>query len=915
MRFVVPLLLAVIASPASAADLYPYREQTLSNGLKVLTLEDFSAPVVAVHLWYHVGSKDEMPGRQGFAHMFEHMMFRGTDRLGPEDHFKYIRRVGGSCNAYTAFDQTVYVQELPANQLEMVLWLEAERMGFLKVDQTGYDTERKVVEEERRLGLNRPYGSIPEKALAELFPGRAYAWSPIGNIAHLRAAPVSDLRSFWQRYYVPNNATLVIVGAVKNDDAQKLAQKYFGWMPKDADPPRVSKSSWEPFTARTITLKDDSAPAPAVALAWRGVPAGHSDAIPLELLTTILGGGESSRAYRDIVADRQLAVVAIATSLSLELDGLVAAGAVLMPFSNNGPKVFDALTRHVEALRNEPVTEKELLKAKNQMLMQIASEMRTAASRARALGQAAVLEGDAARVNSKLDRVRAVTAADLQRVAKKYMAPENAVRGTIEQNLLGSVLGKKPSAEETAPITAKPETQAPAKVKAGLNRPSEFPASPPAASVLELVTPVFEKFELPNGLRVIVVPRKGVPSVTSELSLLAGAWSEPKPGTASLTMSMLTKGTAKHGEKELADELETYAIRLGGSADSDFCQVTANCLTEHWPRTMELLAEAVRTPTFPDGEFAKLKKQTLTSLAISLNDPASKAERELLKQLYGTHPYGRTVTGLPEDVKAVTVDDMKGWWKSAARPEQAVLLLAGDVDVARAKDMAQKVFGDWKGEGAAPVAKLPEPPAATATHIVLVDQPGAIQSQIRIAQRGPKRNHPDYAVYRVISDYFGGSFSSRLNEVIRVQKGLTYGARGGFAPDRFDGKFTVSTFSKTESTAAAVAAAVHEIERVRTEGPNERELADTKANFTGKVNLARETPQQVAEELWRAALYGLPDDHVVRTLARVSKVGPEECASMAREVVDPTKLIIVVVGNAEKIKADLEKIAPVTVAK
>ena len=239
-------LLAIALTPVAYAsgspktEPFPYKEIVLDNGLRVLSLEDPGSGVVAVQPWYHVGAKDEQVGRQGFAHMFEHMMFRGTDRLGPEDHFKHIRRTGGDCNAYTAFDQTVYIQELPANQLELALWLEAERMGFLRVDQTGYDTERKVVEEERRLGLNKPYGSVVEKLLAELFPGQTYGWSPIGNIAHLRAAAVGELRDFWQRYYVPNNATLVISGGIKHEDAQRLAKKYFGWMPREADPPRVA---------------------------------------------------------------------------------------------------------------------------------------------------------------------------------------------------------------------------------------------------------------------------------------------------------------------------------------------------------------------------------------------------------------------------------------------------------------------------------------------------------------------------------------------------------------------------------------------------------------------------------------------------------------------------------------------------
>jgi zinc protease len=890
-----------------------YRETRLPNGMRVITVEQPGAPVVAVHLWYHVGAKDEQPGRQGFAHMFEHMMFRGTDRLGPEDHFKHIRRTGGECNAYTAFDQTVYVQELPAEQLELALWLESERMGFLRIDQASFDTERKVVEEERRLGLNQPYGSIAEKALAELFAGRAYGWSPIGNIAHLRAASVQDLRDFWQRYYVPNNATLVMVGAIQHDSAQKLAEKYFGWMPKEADPPRVPVPPPGSFQGRAITLKDDSAPAPAVAAIWRTVPSKHDDFIPLQLLGTILGGGESSRLYREIVAEKQLGVIALATAFSLEYDGLFAAGGVMMPFGKSGPAILDVIKSHVERLKSEPVTEKELLKAKNQVMAGLAKQQLSAGSRAALVGNAAVLQGDTTRAFTQLERVRKVTAADLQRVAKQYLAADGMVSGSIEQNLLGSLLGKKKSAEEDAPITAKPETGAPPKVKAGLNRPTAFPDKPPMAGRTASATPKHERFALPNGLKVIVVPRPRAQYVTAELGLLDGAWTETKPGTVSLAASMLTKGTAKHTEKELAEELETYAINLGGNASLDAANVTAGCLREHLPRAINLMAEVVRTPTFPEAEFEKNRKQVLTSLAITAREPATIAERELRKRLFGDHPYARTPTGEAKDVEALKPGDLGQWWKVWCQPNHAVLLVAGDVTAAGVRQLAESAFGDWSASQRETAAVMPEPPAAQPTHIVLVDQPGAIQSQIRIGQRSFARNHPEYAVARVVSDYFGGSFSSRLNEVIRVQKGLTYGASGGFSPDKFTGRFVVGTFSKTESTAAAVKAALDEVERIRTEGPSEHELTDTKANFRGKVALQRETPQQVAGELWRAELYGLPSDYVDRTVARATAVGPEECLSFAREWVDPTKLVVIVVGSAEKLKAELEKIAPVTV--
>lgn len=909
-------VMIVLAGAASArADERPFVEKTLGNGLRVITVEQPSAPVVAVHLWYHVGSKDEQPGRQGFAHMFEHMMFRGTDRLGPEDHFKYVRRTGGDCNAYTSFDQTVYVQTLPAEQLELALWLEAERLAFLKIDQASFDTERKVVEEERRLGLNRPYGTIAEKALAELFGGRAYGWSPIGNIAHLRASSVQDLRDFWQRYYVPNNATLVIVGDIKHGPAQDLAAKYFGWMPRDAEPPRVPKSASVGFKARTITLKDDNAPAPAVGALWRIVPTQHDDFIPLQLLGTILGGGESSRLYRELVADKQLAVMALATAFSLEYDGLFAAAGIMTPFSKNSPAVLDAIKKQIERVQNVPVSDKELLKAKNQLLASLAQQELTAVTLASAVGNAAVLQGNTRRAFDQLDRVNAVTAADLQRVARQYLTPAQMVSGTIEQNLLGSLLGRKKSAEEESPITAKPETGPPPKVKAGLRRPDGFPDRPPVAARTSPKSQRAERFELANGLKVIVVPRANSQYVTLELCTRHGAWSEAKPGAASMAANLISKGTATKSEKELADELDTYAISLSGNAGMDSTAVTVGCLRRELPRAVHLLAEVVRSPSFPNAEFEKQRKQLLTSLAISAKEPATIAQREMRRAIYGDHPYARTETGEPKDVAALTPADVRGWWERHIQPEQSVLIFAGTDDLAQCRSLAESDFGNWRVKESVAVKPPGEPPAAQPTRIILVDQPGAIQSQIRIGQRAYRRDHADYAVGRVVSEYFGGSFSSRLNEVIRVQKGLTYGASGGFSPDRWDGRFAVSTFSKTESTAAAVKAALDEIERVRRDGPTDDELTDTKSAFLGRLALQRETPKQVADELWRAELYGLPADHVEKTLARATAVSPEECLSFAREWIDPAKLVIVVVGSAEQLRADLEKIAPVTVIK
>jgi len=915
-------LIALCSSPLAAlrADdkLFDYREITLDNGLRVVTLEDFSCPIVAVHLWYHVGSKDEDPERNGFAHMFEHMMFRGTDRLGPTDHFEHIRRTGGNCNAYTAFDQTVYVQTLPANQLELALWLEAERMTHLKIDQDSFDTERKVVEEERRLGLNSPYGDVPEKLLPQIFTVHPYRWSPIGNIAHLRAASAQELRDFWTRYYVPNNGTLVIVGAVKHDEAQRLARKYFGWVPRYADPPRVTIKEPLPSELRDIRIKSDNAPAPIVAIAFRTVPQAHPDYVPLQMLGSIFGGGQSSRLYRKLVAEDRSATMAFGGAMSMEQDGAFAGAAVLSPFGGETAKAMAAIDAELEKLRSEPVGERELEKARNQMLSGIVTQNLTVVSKASVLGSAAVLEGDAARVNRRLEDVRRVTREELARVAKEYLRPDRAYKITLERNLLGSIgsfLGLKGKSEEDAPITAERETTPPPPGRQGAVRPANFPDKPPVASLLTYdPTPKFESRTLDNGLKVMVVQNTEVPYLTTRLGLLPGAWTEDKPGAASMAMQMLEKGTAKHTEAQLAEELDYYAISLSGSADLDAATVSAGSLREHTDRAVELMAEIVRTPTFPDEEFDKLRDQVRTGLAISTNEPSYIADRELRQRLYGQHPYARTATGELADVDALTVDDCRRWWQTFVRPDMGVLIFAGDITPRQAFELAQAHFGDWKPAGPKPQVELPPAPPSQPTHIYLVDRPG-IQCQIRVAQPGITRHDPDYFVSRVLSGYFGGAFNARLNETIRVKKGLTYGASGGFYANRFAGEFSISTFSKVATTADAVRAIFEELARLKQEPPSAKELDDTISYTLGSFAGQRETPQSVAGDLWLIESQNLPADYFQQMLQRIAKTQADDCTKLARERVNPDQMVVVVVGPAAQVQADLEKISPVTVVK
>jgi len=923
--FVLGLLVSLAGGTAlGASKRYDYQKKVLPNGLTVLTLEDHSCPVVAVQVWYHVGSKDEDPNRQGFAHMFEHMMFRGTDKLGPEEHFSYIRRTGGGCNAYTAFDNTTYVNELPSNQLEMALWLEAERMAFLKIDDESFFKERAVVEEERRMrSLNTPYGMVPEKVLAFMFSKHPYRWSPIGSIPHLRAATIDELQAFWDKFYVPNNATLVVVGDVKHEEVQKLAEKCFGWIPKCDTPPRMTIKEPPQAAARKLSIPEKKGPVPIVGYLYRAVPSGDPDELPLELLANILGGGESSRIYNDLVKKQKSAQAGVAGLIALEDDGILGAGAVLMPWGNKR-KVLKTIHEHIERVKNEPVSERELEKVKNQLLRQEVTEALTCESKARALGQYQVIEGDADKANHRLEEIRAVTAADLQRVAKKYLVKSNETEVRIEPqfgSVLGSLLGgsKEGDVDEGAAPASKPAENRIAHrggPRANLKRPAGYPEKPPQASLLAAV-PKVETIEktLENGLRVVVVPNHEVPFVTMTLGILDGATTETHPGTALAAAGLITKGSASHTAEQMAEELEFNAISLGGSASLDVASVNASCVSDKFDLAMKLLAEVVRTPKFPKDEFDVQKKQQSLGLMISTRTPEYLADRELRQRLFGEHPYSRTPSGELADVESLKVEDVAAWWKAHVRPDASVLYVAGDVQPDEVFKTAKACFGDWKAEGPRLETKLPDLPKAGPTQIVLVDRPGSVQSQIRVGHTGVTHNHPDYFNSLVLSQVLGGGFNSRLNKAIRIDKGLTYGARGGLSSNRFAGTFSVSTFTKTPSTAETLKTILNEIDKIKASPADNKEVDDAKSYLVGKFAGDRETPQATVSDLWLIEYCGLPKDYLSKYLEGVRKSTPDDVLATANELIHRDKLTIVVVGEADKLKGDLEKIAPVVVVK
>ncbi|MFO7774983.1 MAG: pitrilysin family protein [Candidatus Hydrogenedentota bacterium] len=897
---------------------YDYEILTLENGLRVVTVEDFSTPLTAVHVWYHVGSKDEDPERQGFAHMFEHMMFRGTDRVEPEEHFELIREVGGSANAFTSFDYTAYVNTVPSNQLELALWLEADRMMFLDVNQEHFVTERRVVEEERRQYLNRPYGTVFEEILPVLFEDRPYRWHPIGNIEHLRAATLRELQDFWDTYYLPNNAVVAIVGAVSHEEAQEKARKYFGWMPRGSEQPRPGPEAPEQEEERDITIEERLGPVPQLNFFYRGVPRKHADYAPLRILMNVLGYGNSSRLYEDLVRDKGAADSVLASAAPFEVDGYLRMAATLQP-GQDLDEILAELDAHVENVRQEPISERELTKVQNQLMRNTISGLFRMDNRARELGQATLELGHPEGLNEELEAIQAVTPEDVLRVAQEYLTPEKrtVVRVVPEPDAEPhpdvSLIADEEGAQEVAGEEAETE---PTGVKADVTEPDHMPDEPPMADLItELPETEVQETELDNGLRVAVIEDDRLPYVQMKLGLRYGAWAEDPetPGAASMAMAMLTRGTENYTASELAELLEYNAISLSGSADMDTATVNASGLSDKIETAFELMAEVVRRPTFPEDEFETVQRQRISSRRVDEEDPSYLADRTLRQQLYEGHPYARSPRGELEDIEALTAETARDWWETYMRPDAAVLYVAGDVTTEQARELAEAEFGDWEAEGERPPVELPEIPEKEDTHIYVVDRPGSVQSQIRVGQPTITRGHPDYNKAQVFMQVYGASGASRLFQVVRAERGLTYGVRGVIRPRLKAGNFWTYTFTQTANTAEALASVLEVLDSMREEPPTDEELESARSYLVGNLPTQMETLQDVINYQWIFDYYDQPRDYLQQALEGYQETTREDVMRIAEEVIEPESLSIVVVGEADSFLDDLKEIAPVTV--
>ncbi|MBD8736910.1 M16 family metallopeptidase [Sphingomonas sp. CFBP 13706] len=889
-----------------------FTERVLANGLRVYAIRDTAAPNVSVQVWYDVGSKDDPKGRSGFAHMFEHLMFKSTRNLVSEQMDRLTEDVGGYNNASTNDDYTNYYEVVPANRLQRLLFAEADRMASLVVEPKSFASERDVVKEElRQSTLARPYG----KLFSLYYPALAYARHPyargtIGSLENLEAAGIDDVRAFHATYYRPDNAVLVVSGNFEPAQLDRWIDTYFAPIKKPSgEIPRVTVAEPARTQAVTRTVYEPNTPLPAVLISYH-IPADRAADIPaLSLLKAILSEGESSRLYESVVYRDQLAQSADAMIDSKQSTGNLVVYAIMA-----GGKSVDAgeaaLKREIARLRDAPVTPAELAEAKNEILTASIIARETAEGKASTLASSVIVDGDPRAADRQLAAIAQVTAADIQRVARTYLA--DAQSATIRYLPLDA----KPAATRVATIDVAPSVHV-ADLKAPANVEIVTPAAegqrvlaPAPGTPISPTLPQPISTQLANGMRLITVERHDLPIVTAYLVTGGGAATDPanQAGVSSLAAELLTKGTRTRTATQIAREIEGLGGSIGSDAGSDGASVDVTVKADQLAPALSILADVAMHPAFAPDEIERARTQQVDAVSLALKNPAQLAALVADRAVLGTSAYGAPVGGTPISLKAITRADITAAYARSFSPDQATLIMVGDVTAAQAKTLADAQFGPWKKTGAATTPGMPiDYPAP---RVIVVDMPDAGQAGVVVARPAIARTDPRYYSLAVANTVLGGGFSSRLNQEIRIKRGLAYGAGSTLDAGKTQGTVAARTQTKNPTATEVVSLIAAELAGMGKAPVSPGELETRKAVLVGNFGRGIETTSGVAGILGSYVQNGVSVDELQQFTAKVGAVDSASVQTAAAALLDPKKASIVVVGDAKQFAPSLRQAYP-----
>ncbi|MBC2840483.1 pitrilysin family protein [Robiginitalea sp. SC105] len=872
-----------------AADIdIPYERYVLPNGLTLLVYEDHKAPIAAVNVWYHVGSKNEKPGKSGFAHLFEHLMFNGSENYN-KDYFQALESIGGTdLNGTTNNDRTNYFQNVPVSALDQVLFLESDRMGHLlgAIDQERLDEQRGVVQNEKRQGENQPYGKQYDYITKAMFPkGHPYSWTVIGEMEDLNAASLEDVQEWFKSYYGPANAVVAVAGDVEPGEVYQKVLRYFGDIPSG---PTIERQEVNiPMHAYdTYQVYQDRVPETRILFAWNTPPFGDREDIHFDLISSILSNGKNSRLYKRLVYEDQIASSVASFEWSKELASNFIAYADVKP-GGDREQVQRAMQEEISRLMEEGPTTAELNRVKADYFAGFIKGMERIGGFGGVSDILASNEtyfGDADYYKQVLKFVEEATVADVQATAKKWLSKGK------------HLLICEPFPEYTVTESGVDRSKLP---ELGTPKTSRFPE--------------IQRTELSNGLKVVLAQRSGVPTIVMNMMIDAGYKTDflSSPGTAALAMNLMDEGTKNMTSLEISEKLQLLGASLSAGSNQDMSTVYMNTLKPTLQASLEVFSDVLLNPAFPQKEFDRLQTEQVNAIKSEKSQPIAMALRVMNKYLYGEgHPYSNpyTGTGYEATVQALSRADVQTFYDTWVRPNNATLVVTGDVSMAELKPMLEKSLGKWK-KGNVPTISFARPKTGTKNTLYLMDRPESQQSVILAGHLTEKYGDvPEVALEQMVS-ILGGDFTSRINMNLREDKHWSYGAGGFVFGARNERPFIVYAPVQTDKTAESVSEIRKELsEFVSTRPATAEELEKVKTNEVLKLPGQWETNASVAGSVANLVRYGLPDDYYQTYDAMVRNLNLEDVRSVSSTVVKPQEVNWFMVGDRAKIVDKLDQL-------
>jgi zinc protease len=865
-----------------------YTKFVLNNGLTVLVHEDHKAPIVAVNTWYHVGSKNEKLGKTGFAHLFEHLMFSGSDDFN-HTYINAMEKVGATnLNGTTNNDRTNYFENVPTSMLDYVLFAESDRMGHLLgvLDQKKLDLQRGVVQNEKRQGENQPYGVTDELIVENTYPvGHPYSWTVIGSMKDLDAASMSDVQEWFKTYYGPNNVTVVIAGDITPEVAREKAEKYYGDIP--AGPPIAKQEVW--IAKRTGTHRgwvEDRVPQGRLYRSWNVPEFGSAEEPLLDLAAEVLGQGKTSRLYKRLVYRDQIATSATASNDTNEIGGQFD----FTLTANPGEELSKVEKAAEEELRNflkNGPSPAELQLAKTQILgryARIVERIGGFGGKSDLLARCQTYRGNPDCYKDYLKWVKAATPATVKKAANDWLSDGDYV---LEVH--------------PYPTTFKTEGK--------LDRSKE----PTVGDPMSLKLPPLQKSALSNGLKIVLAERHTAPVVNFTLMVDSGYSADPASatGTASFEQRMLEEGTPTRDSLKIGEELAALSANFTATGNLDYSLVSLNTLKSTMDPSLDIYTDLILHPAFPQKEFQRLQKERLATLQREKVTPQPMALRVVPTLLYGEgHPYAVpfTGTGTEASVGKMTREDLAKFHDTWFKPNNATLLVVGDTTLAEIKPKLEKLLASWKA-GEVPKRTMPEVQQPEKDVVYLIDRPGSGQSVIFGAQLAPPQKDPDAIALQIVNGIFGGKFSARINMNLREDKHWSYGVRAVLPAARGQRPYISISAVQTDKTKESMVELVKEYQNIVGGKPiTEEELKDEQSNTTLGLPGNFETVQQLSGAYGNILEYGLPEDYYDTFTQKVLALTPENANEISKKYILPDHLLWVVVGDMGKVESGIREL-------